>query len=136
MSAPPQLPPQFSQERVSKFVQDYLHAGEGKYITPQLRVFAFPVDYFGRGAVNSQFVRSDVRRYMRRWPVRRYTLLEPVKVTMASAETAVADFKIGFNVRGGKRRAGGETNIRITLREIKGQLKIIAIEEQHAPEQP
>jgi hypothetical protein len=115
---------------VSKFVQDYLRAGEGKYITPQVRVFAFPVNYFGRGAVNAQFVRNDVRRYMRRWPVRRYTLLEPVKVTMASPETAIADFKIAFNVRSGKRRGGGETNIRVMLREIKGQLKIIAIEEQ------
>ena len=129
-SAPVEPPPQFSTERVTKFLRDYLHAGEGKYVTPQLRFFSFPVDYFAHGLVNQQFVRSDTLRYVRRWPRRRYMLTEPVKVAAVDNQTATADFTIAFSVQKGKRRANGRTTNRVTLREVKSQLKIIAIKEQ------
>jgi peptidoglycan hydrolase-like protein with peptidoglycan-binding domain len=129
-SPPGELPPQFSPERVTKFLHDYLHAGEGKYVTPQLRYFSYPVDYFGHGLVNQRFVRSDTLRYMRRWPRRRYMLTEPVKVNPVDNETATVDFTIAFSVQSGKRHANGRTNERATLREIKGELKIVAMKEQ------
>jgi peptidoglycan hydrolase-like protein with peptidoglycan-binding domain len=127
---PQQLPAQFSTARVTKFLRDYLHAGEGKYVTPQLRYFSYPVDYFGHGLVNQQFVRSDTLRYMRRWPRRRYMLIEPVKVNPVDRETATVDFTMAFSVQSGKRHANGRTNERATLREIKGELKIVAMKEQ------
>jgi Putative peptidoglycan binding domain len=129
--APPEeSPPPFTVERITKFLRDYLHAGEGKYVTPQLRFFSFPVDYFTHGSVNQQFVRSDTLRYMRRWPRRRYMLVEPVKVGPMDNDTATADFTVTFTVQRGKRRSNGRTSNRVTLREIKGALKIVAIKEQ------
>jgi len=64
---------------VTKFLRDYLHAGQSRSVSAQLRYFSFPVDYFGHGSVNEQFVRNDTRRYVRRWPVRHYMLTEPVR---------------------------------------------------------
>ena len=124
----------FSVERVTKFLRDYLHAGEGKYVTPQLRYFSFPVDYFAHGSVNQQFVRSDTLRYMHRWPRRRYMLIEPVKVAPVDDATASAEFTISFTVQRGKRRANGRTTNLVTLRQINGELKIVGIKEQRVPD--
>ncbi len=133
--APPEtLPPKFSVERVTQFLHDYLHVSEGKYVTPQLRFFEFPVDYFDHGKVNYQFVRTDTLRYMRRWPRRRYTLTEPVKVTPVIDQMATIDFSIAFSAQGGKRRSSGHTNIRATLQDIEGKLKIVGIKEERLPE--
>ncbi len=133
---PSESPPQFATERMTAFLRAYLHAGEGKYVTPQLRYFSFPVDYFAHGQVKEQFVRSDTLRYMRRWPRRRYLLIEPVKVTAVDSETATVDFTIAFTVQRGKRRANGRTSNRVTLREINGELKIVAIKEQRVADNP
>ncbi len=136
-AAPPSAEsPQFSNERITSFLRAFLKAGEGKYVTPQLRFFSFPVDYFGHGKVNAQFVRSDTLRYMRRWPRRRYMFTEPPKPIAVENETATVDFTIAFTVQRGKRQANGRTTNRVTLRESKGELKIIAIKEQRVADSP
>lgn len=132
-SPTPSTPPEetlFSEDAVTKFVQDFLRVGEGKYVTPQLRFYSFPVDYFGHGRVDYHFVRSDTLRYMRRWPRRRYTLTDSVKVTPLDATTVSVEFTAAFSVQGGKRRANGRTNVQATLRESDGKLHIVAIKEQ------
>lgn len=126
----PELPPPFSVARVTKFLRDFLHAGEGKYVTPQLRYFSFPVDYFEHGPVKQQFVRSDTLRYMRRWPRRRYSLSAPVRVAPVDANSVTADFTVSYAVQSGKRRTSGRSSNRVTLREIGGKLKIVAIKEE------
>ena len=105
-------------------------------MTPQLRFYSFPVDYFGHGQVNQQFVRSDSLRYMRRWSRRRYMLTDPVKIMPVDSETVTADFTIAYTVQRGKRRTSGRTSNRVTLREINGELKIVAIKEQRVADQP
>jgi hypothetical protein len=120
----------FSEEAVTQFVQDFLRTGEGKYVTPQLRFYSFPVDYFGHGSADYHLVRTDTLRYIRRWPRRRYTLTEPVKVTPIDAQTANVEFAATFTVQGGKRRASGRTNVLATLRDTQGKLHIVAIKEQ------
>jgi hypothetical protein len=131
-SPPEEAPSQLAVERVTKFLRDFLHASEGKYVTPQLRFYFFPVDYFEHGTMNQSFVRNDTLRYMRRWPRRNYMLAGPVTITPVNEEAATAEFTVSYKVQRGKRRASGSRSTRVTLKEIKGELKIVGIKEQRA----
>jgi peptidoglycan hydrolase-like protein with peptidoglycan-binding domain len=131
-SPPEEAPSQLAVERATKFLRDFLHAGEGKYVTPQLRFYSLPVDYFEHGTMNQSFVRNDILHYMRRWPRRNYKLSGPVTITPVNEETATAEFTVSYKVQRGKRSGSGSRSYRVTLREIKGELKIVAIKEQPA----
>lgn len=129
-SPPEEAPAQFTAERVTEFLRDFVHAGEGKYVTPQLRFYSFPVNYFARGRVNTQVARSDILRNMRRWPRRSYKLVEPVTLGAVNEETATVDFTVSYTVQKGKQKTSGKRKTQVTLREIKGELKIVAIKSQ------
>jgi hypothetical protein len=119
-----------SSERVTRFLRNYFDAGEGKSVSGQVRFYSFPVNYFGYGKVSSQFVRNQILRTMRRWPRQSYRIQNDVKVTPLGAETAMAEFTVSYTLQRGKQRVSGRKNDRVTLRETKGGLKIIAIREQ------
>jgi hypothetical protein len=121
-------------ERVQKFIEDYLRAGESNDVGAQVRFFAFPVDYFEHGRVNATFLRQDTSSYVRRWPTRRYLLTDPVRITGSSRDKVNAEFTIAFSVQNPKRRATGRTSNSVTLRDRNGELRIIAIREQRLPE--
>jgi hypothetical protein len=134
-SPPPRLtPPNVVAERVQKFIEDYLRAGESNDVGAQIRFFAFPVDYFEHGRVNATFLRQDTASYVRRWPTRRYMLADPVRITGSSRDKVNAEFTIAFSVQSPKRRATGRTSNSVTLRDRNGELRIIAIREQRLPE--
>ena len=129
-SPPEEAPPQFTIERVTKFLRNFVEAGEGKYVTPQLRFYSFPVNYFARGKLSAAVVRSDILRNMRRWPRRSYKLVEPVTLGTVNDETATVDFTVSYTVQRGKQKTSGKRKTRVTLREVKGELKIVAIKAQ------
>lgn len=122
--------PGLTNERVQKFIAEYLSAGGSNNIDAQMRYFAFPVEYFEHGRVNEEFVRKDTAGYVRRWPARHYMLTDPVKVTLTSVDTATAEFIIAFSVQKGNRRASGRTSNRVLVRDANGTLQIIGIRER------
>ena len=129
-SPPAEGPATFATERVTTFLRNYFDAGEGKSVSEQLNFYSFPVNYFGHEKVNSQFVRKELLRTMRRWPRRSYRLNDDVVVTPVSAETATADFTVSYTLQRGKQRVTGRKNDRVTLRQTKDRLKIVAIKER------
>jgi len=137
--APPaeQPPPSqdLSPERVTKYVEQYLHDAETDDVAAQTRYFAFPVDYFDHGAVGEDFARKDVQNYLKRWPERKYTLAEPVSFVASTndGETTV-EFTITFKVRNKEHIATGRTKNYWTIRPEGDELKIISIREQRLRE--
>jgi hypothetical protein len=130
-SSPAEGPTQFTLERVTKFLRDFLDAREGKSVVLQLRFYSFPVNYFTHGKVNAQFVRNDILRNARRWPRRSYSLKGDVTLPQPSAETATAEFTVSHTLQRGKQRVSGRKSYRVTLREVKDALRIVAIRERH-----
>lgn len=126
-SPPEEAPPKFTLERVTKFLRDFVDAGEGKYVTPQLRFYSFPANYFARGKVGASVVRNEILRNMRRWPRRNYRLVEPVRLGEMNDDTGTVDFTVSYTVQRGKQKTSGQRKNRVTLREIKGELKIVGI---------
>jgi len=126
-------------EQVTKLVQDYLRDGETQDVPAQVKYFSFPVQYFHHGFMAEQFVATDTNNYVKRWPKRKYTLIEPVRFFASDSEGETnIEFTIAFEVqnpaRKKKNRAIGRTKNWWTVRAEGGDLKIVAIREQRIRE--
>jgi len=140
---PPAESPSSAQDltpdRVNKFVEDYLRDGETQDVASQIKYYAFPVRYFDHGSVSEEFVTKDTANYVKRWPERKYTLLEPPHffATGKEGETGI-DFTISFELRSGdrktKNRASGRTKNSWTVRPEGDDLKIVTIREERLHE--
>jgi len=140
---PPAESPSFSQDvtpqRVNKFVEDYLRDGETQDVASQVKYYAFPVRYFDHGSVSEEFVAKDTADYVKRWPERKYTLLEPPHFFAAGKEGETEiDFTISFELRSSarktKNRAVGRTKNSWTVRAEGDDLKIVTIQEERLRE--
>ncbi len=131
----PTGPQNLDPERVTTFVEKYLHDGEIDDLARQLKYYAFPVDYFTHGEVGEKFVAKDNRNYMRRWPEREYHLLAPVKFAAGPKDgETIVEFPISFRVRNKNHVASGKTRNFWTIKPEGHALKILAIREQHLRE--
>ena len=68
-------------EEVRAYIASYLQAGQSNDAPAELAFYADHVDYFNEGVVDRRFIENDVARYDRRWPQRRFTLLDPLTVS-------------------------------------------------------
>ncbi len=134
--APPaEAPPSENySERIKSLIQQYLHDSEDDDIAAQTKYFNYPVAYFDHGAVGSDFVHKDVTNYVKRWPQRKYELLDPINFVAAKDGEIVVRFPITFQVRNKNHTASGRTINFWTLRAEGDDLKIIAINEQRLGE--
>jgi len=126
-------------DRINKLVTDYLRDGESQDIPAQVKYFGFPVRYFDHGVVSEQFVAEDTRRYIKRWPERKYTVIGPIAffASPSNDETNI-EFTIGFELhsdaRTTKNRVSGRTKNWWTVRPEGEELKIVAIREERIRE--
>ena len=126
-------------ERVNKLVADYLRDGETEDVASQLKYYAFPVRYFDHGVVSEKFVADDTRKYVQRWPERKYSLVGPVNffASATDAETNI-EFTIAFELRSDSRKtknkAAGRTKNWWSVRQEGEDLKIVAIREERLRE--
>ena len=133
--APPAEEPPPSQnvtpERINTLVQEYLRDAETGDVASQTRYFAYPVDYFRHGPKGETFVEKDVASYCKRWPERKYALLEPVSFAAGQNEgETIVEFPITFSVRSKNHSANGKTRNTWRVRAEGNDLKIVAIHEE------
>jgi uncharacterized protein (DUF3820 family) len=133
--APPAEEPPPSQnvtpDRINSLVQEYLRDAETGDVASQTRYFAYPVDYFRHGAKGEAFVAKDVANYCKRWPDRKYALLEPVTFTAGQNEgETIVEFPITFSVRNKSQAANGKTRNTWRVRGDGEDFKIVAIHEE------
>lgn len=133
--APPAEAPSKAEElqgqRITKFVQDYLHDAEGDDVDLQVRYYAFPIQYFDHGRASHEFVVRDTRNYVKRWPQRKYTLVGPVRFVASDKGNQIeVEFTITFSVANGKQAANGKTRNVWKMRSERENFKILAINEQ------
>jgi hypothetical protein len=118
-------------EQITNFVRQFLHDAEVDDVDLQVRYFAFPVEYFDHGQAGRDFVAKDTRNYIKRWPQRHYSLIEPVKIeTKKAAGDFQIEFVIDFQVAGAGRKAHGKTRNLWTIQSDRENFKILAINEQ------
>ena len=137
--APPaEAPPpvdDITPERIHSYVEQYLRDSETADIPAQVKYFGYPLAYFDHGTVARAFVEKDVANYLKRWPERKYTLLEPPRFVASTREGEMTiEFPIVFEVRNKKHAANGKTKNTWTVRQEGDELKIVAIREQRLRE--
>ncbi len=126
-------------DRINKLIEDYLRDGETQDVPAQIKYYAFPVRYFDHGSVSEQFVTQDTRRYIKRWPERKYTLTGPIAFfASATGDETNIEFTIAFELRSDarttKNRVSGHTKNWWTVRPEGEELKIVAIREERIRE--
>ena len=119
-------------EALRGFVENFVHLGESNAPGAQSGFFADRVDYFNEGVVSRDFIDKDTERYNKRWPDRRFTLLDPLTVA-ESPDHDPAKVIVNFHCRINVQRPGhdvrGETENTYTLVRTGSDLRIAAIKE-------
>jgi hypothetical protein len=114
---------------VETFIRNYLHAAQAEMPERELGHYADRLDYFDHGKVARSFVEKDVRRYYRRWPERKYTLLG-LEVTAHSPAEATVKFRIRFELKGKRESATGQTDNTFRVRRTSTGLELIQMREK------
>jgi peptidoglycan hydrolase-like protein with peptidoglycan-binding domain len=131
---PPPPSPVVSQDRVNQFVETYLRNGESNDICHQVWFYAFPVQYFEYGAQGRDFVRQDIKYYVKAWPERKYVLAGPaILVGPGNEGEALVEFSIAYNLRNQKKVTSGKAKYFWTVRSEGDVLKIVSIREELLP---
>jgi peptidoglycan hydrolase-like protein with peptidoglycan-binding domain len=134
-AAPAESPPpseNLTPERVTKFVEDYLRDGEAQDEAAQMKYYEFPVEYFDDGMQDAAYVARDTRRYVHRFPERKFMLSSPVTFFSAGNDhEAIVEFTYAYQVRSKDSPASGQAKQRWRVRVDGDQLKIVAIQEQN-----
>jgi hypothetical protein len=88
------------------------------------------VEYFDHGAVDKSYIRNELAVYDQRWPVRKYTLGDSLRVNRVNNNT-VAKVRVAFEVANNEhnRKARGRTDDVFNLSKRGDSLQIISVKE-------
>jgi hypothetical protein len=111
-------------------VREYLAAAEKEEPTEELAFYAERVDYFDHGVVPRQFVEKDVRRYYKRWPARKFTLLSMTSEPHPTSGEVVVKFRIRFDLKSPRESARGETENTFRVGEGTENTKLVSLRER------
>ena len=103
---------------VRAFLADYLRAGQSNDTAVQMPFYGDRVDYLNEGKVDQRFIHADIDGYDRRWPERRFTLLDPITLTASpdhDPEKIIVNFHYRFAVKRPHDAPEGEMSNTYTL---------------------
>jgi len=94
---------QVTAEQIASFIAENLRFSNERNIDALVASRAATVDYFGKGVVNQDYIRSDMSNYFQRWPIGSEVLVSPIRIERGrSANEVVALFKTHFRVQNAK----------------------------------
>lgn len=112
------------------FVRDYLTACASNHLADEMGFYAAKVSYFDHGTVNDEFIARDVQRYYKRWPNRRYELLD-CKVSRDRNGNWETTFRIAFHYTDTKGKAANGKSVNIfKVRDDQGAMHFVSMKEQ------
>ena len=96
----------------------------------QVAFYADRVEYYDHGVVEKSYIRNELTVYNQRWPSRKYTLGNSVRVTH-TGNSAVARDRVAFLVANNERSrtATGRTDDTINLVKRGDSLEVISVKE-------
>ncbi|HSP44978.1 MAG TPA: peptidoglycan-binding domain-containing protein [Chthoniobacterales bacterium] len=134
--APP-LPPTKAQNagdvakaEIRTFLRRYFDACQSPNPDDELAFYADRVEYFDHGAVDKPYIRNELAVYDQRWPSRKYTIGDSLRV-VRSENSTIAKIRIAFDVGNTEhdRRAHGRTDNIFNLAKRDNSLEIVSIKE-------
>jgi hypothetical protein len=120
-----------TRKQVRDFLRRYFDACQSPNPSDEIGFYAERVDYFDHGPVDKTYIQNENVVYNQRWPNRRYTLGDSVRLTKEK-ETTVAKCRISFAVANPlrNRAASGKTDNTFGIaRRPDGNFELVSIHE-------
>jgi peptidoglycan hydrolase-like protein with peptidoglycan-binding domain len=119
-----------AKAEIRNFLRRYLDACQSPRPDDELAFYADKVEYYDHGVVEKSYIRNELAVYDQRWPSRKYTLGDSLRVARVGNNTVVrvrVSFEVANNER--NRRASGRTDNTINLSKRGDSLQILSIKE-------
>jgi hypothetical protein len=119
-----------SRERLRDYVAAFVLAGLDPQVGAELEFFGDEVDYFDDGTMEREKIRSDLEKYNRRWPERRFWLAGEVNVEPQPDSLLRVTFPLRFELLNGSKYATGEVMKTLIVEVVGEDLNIVGVKEQ------
>jgi hypothetical protein len=126
-----------TKAEIHGFLRRYFDACQSPNPDDELAFYAEPVEYFDHGVVDKPYIRNELAVYDQRWPSRKYTLGDSLRVVRSENNT-IAKIRVAFEVGNTEhsRRANGRTDEIFSLAKRGGSLEIVSIKEARVRRPP
>jgi len=120
---------------LTRFVTEFVRAGENGSGAGQTDYYASPCDYFENGQCTHESISQELQDYDRKWPSRRYQLEGVPMVNATSQRDAYeVSFKVSFTLRNKAKAISGVCYFRAQVVRSQESFLITAIREKFATE--
>ncbi len=120
------------RERLRDYIGAFVLAGLDPHVGAELEFFAEQVRYYNEGVVRRPKIQSDLVRYDRQWPQRRFWLAGELEMKVQPDSRIRVTFPLRYEVRNGSRHASGKVRKTLLL-EVRGDdLEIVGVDETKA----
>ena len=119
-----------TKAEIRDFLRRYFDACQSDSPQDELAFYADRVAYYDHGAVDKGYIQNELAVYNQRWPARKYTMGEPVRVVRTGNNT-LAKVRVAFQVANmtHNRRANGRTDDTFGLAKNGDSLEIVSVKE-------
>jgi hypothetical protein len=119
-----------SKAEIQAFLRRYFDACQSPNPDDELAFYAERVEYFDHGVVDKPYIRNELAVYDQRWPSRKYTLGDSLRVVRTGNNT-IARTRVAFDVANTEhsRKANGRTDDTFNLAKRGDSLEIVSVKE-------
>jgi peptidoglycan hydrolase-like protein with peptidoglycan-binding domain len=115
---------------IRNFLRRYFDACQSRSPDDELAFYADRVEYFDHGVVDKPYIRNELAVYDQRWPNRKYTLGDSLRI-VHSGNNTIAKIRVNFEVANPEhqRSASGRTDSTFNLARRGDSLEMVSIKE-------
>jgi peptidoglycan hydrolase-like protein with peptidoglycan-binding domain len=119
-----------TKAEIRDFLRRYFEACQSASPQDELAFYADRVAYYDHGAVDKSYIQNELAVYNQRWPARKYTMGDSLRVVRAGNNT-LAKVRVAFQVANltHNRRATGRTDDTFSLAKNGNSLEIVSVKE-------
>jgi hypothetical protein len=119
-----------SKAEIRDFLRRYFEACQSAAPQDELAFYADRVAYYDHGAVDKSYIQNELAVYNQRWPNRKYTMRDSLRVVRSGNHT-VAKVRVAFQLANMayNRKASGRTDDTFSLAKNGDSLEIVSVKE-------
>jgi hypothetical protein len=119
-----------AKTEIRNFLRRYFDACQSVNPHDELAFYAERVEYYDHGAVEKPYIQNELAVYDQRWPSRKYTMGDSLRVVRAGNNTIVK-VRVAFEVANAEqsRKAKGRTDDTFNLAKRGDSLEIVSVKE-------
>jgi hypothetical protein len=112
------------------FVQAFIQSGASDRLDSIMQFYAQKVNYYDKGAVDGDFILSDLSDFRRRWPRREYQLLDtPVARAGPESNQFLVSYRVEYVLADRRKETRGISDVTIQVQDDSGTYTVLAIQE-------